>query len=119
MNKSSTAVIKVSEKAMKAKMIPVDIVIVGGEDHREEIKMSEAKNFKALEKYVKEIMQNKPYSITGRWTGPILEPSDGIALMGKTGDHSYIATAFSGNGMTYSTIAGMIMRDLILGKKNP
>ena len=30
----------------------------------------------------------------------------------------YVATGFSGNGMTYGTIAGMLIRDLIQGQPN-
>jgi Rieske Fe-S protein len=34
-------------------------------------------------------------------------------------DNVYIATGDSGNGMTHGTIAGMLLCDLILNKKNP
>ena len=34
-------------------------------------------------------------------------------------ENVYVAMAFSGNGMTYSMIAGKLLSDLILGKKNP
>lgn len=30
----------------------------------------------------------------------------------------YVATGFSGNGMTYGTIAGMLLTDLIQGRNN-
>ena len=33
--------------------------------------------------------------------------------------HRYVATGFSGNGMSYGTLAGMILSDLITEKKNP
>ncbi|MDB4939887.1 MAG: Iron-sulfur cluster-binding protein Rieske family [Candidatus Doudnabacteria bacterium] len=95
-----------------------DRMIIGGEDHREEAKMSATKNFKALEAYLKNLIA-VDYQITRKWTGPILEPSDGIALIGESKPNQFVATAFSGNGMTYSTIAGMIFRDAITGKKNP
>jgi glycine/D-amino acid oxidase-like deaminating enzyme len=89
-----------------------DRMIIGGQDHRDEIKMSEGKNFRALEEYLQEIMPDTKYEITRKWSGPILEPSDGLALIGETKPGRYVATAFSGNGMTYSLISAMLLRDL-------
>ena len=51
-----------------------------------------------------------------------MEPIDYMAFIGKnpgTDEHIYIATGDSGNGMTHGTIAGILLTDLILGKKNP
>jgi Rieske Fe-S protein len=45
-----------------------------------------------------------------------------MAFIGKnpgTDEHIYVATGDSGNGMTHGTIAGILLTDLILGKKNP
>ena len=52
-----------------------------------------------------------------RWKGPIIEPVDGLAYIGKSGDGKYYATGFSGNGMTYSIIAAHIITNKILKKK--
>jgi hypothetical protein len=43
-----------------------------------------------------------------------------MAFIGRNpGDeHVFIATGDSGNGMTHGTIAGMLITDLILGRKN-
>ncbi|MBX4211636.1 MAG: FAD-binding oxidoreductase [Candidatus Yanofskybacteria bacterium] len=95
-----------------------DRVIFGGEDHRAELKMSKAKNFRALEKHFKQLIGTTPYEITRKWTGPILEPVDGVALIGPIQNHLYVATGFSGNGMTYSNIAARIFTDAITGRKN-
>lgn len=54
-----------------------------------------------------------------KWKGNILEPSDGLALIGETMPRHYVATAFSGNGMTYSALAGWIISDSLLGRNNP
>lgn len=95
-----------------------DRIILGGADHRMELPMSEEKSFKALEDYMGELLNGIEYTIERKWAGPILEPSDGLALIGKTDQNKYLASAFSGNGMTYSHIAGMIFADLIHGRKN-
>lgn len=96
-----------------------DRMIIGGQDHREEIKMKPDKNFKALDDYMHEVFPGVKYQITRKWDGPILEPSDGLALIGQVFPQQYVATAFSGNGMTYSGIAGMLLTDLIMKRENP
>ena len=45
-----------------------------------------------------------------------------MAFIGKnpgTDRHIFIATGDSGNGITHGTVAGMLLTDLILGRKNP
>ena len=56
-----------------------------------------------------------------RWSGQILEPVDGIAYIGRDNqnEHVYLATGFSGTGMTYGAIAGRLIADQILGRENP
>jgi Rieske Fe-S protein len=47
---------------------------------------------------------------------------DGLAFIGRNpldSDNVFIATGDSGNGMTHGTIAGMLLTDLIMGRKNP
>jgi glycine/D-amino acid oxidase-like deaminating enzyme len=95
-----------------------DRLILGGADHRAEIKMNPTKNFRALEDHMREKFGDLPYVIEKKWSGPILEPSDGLALIGEVRENEYVATAFSGNGMTYSMISGILLRDLLVGRKN-
>lgn len=95
-----------------------DYITLGGADHREELPLSEEKNYKALKNYIHELLGDIDYKIDTQWKGPILEPSDGLALIGKTDENKLLASAFSGNGMTYSHIAGMIFADIIQGRKN-
>lgn len=93
-----------------------DRMIFGGEDHRSELKMAPRKNFSALLAHAKAVFPDMKFDVVRRWQGPILEPSDGLALIGGVKPNQYVATAFSGNGMTYSMISGLLLRDLILGK---
>ncbi|MBX4186911.1 MAG: FAD-binding oxidoreductase [Candidatus Doudnabacteria bacterium] len=95
-----------------------DRMILGGQDIKSIIKMSDDKNFAALEEYLEKLLPDQKYSIVRRWVGPILEPSDGLPLIGEVSASEYIASAFSGNGMTYSAISAMILTDLILNKQN-
>jgi glycine/D-amino acid oxidase-like deaminating enzyme len=96
-----------------------DRMIVGGEDHRSELKIAPEKSFRALRAYVKRTFPGLKARQVRRWTGGIMESSDGLALIGETAPNRYVATAFSGNGMTYAAIAGRIISDLILKKDNP
>lgn len=94
-----------------------DRLLLGGEDHRKEIPMHQ-KSFRALEEYGVELFGTN-YPEVRRWSGYILEPVDGIPFIGAYDPNNLIATAFSGNGMTYSAITAMVVRDLVTGKKNP
>jgi Rieske Fe-S protein len=56
------------------------------------------------------------------WSGQVLEPVDSLGFIGRNPldkNNVYIVTGDSGTGMTHCTIAGMLITDLILGKKNP
>lgn len=95
-------------------------MILGGEDHRSELKIDPEKNYKALENYLQKLFPEIEYKITRKWKGPIIETVDGLALIGRfKKERQLLATGFSGNGMTYSAIAAMIFKDLVLGKTNP
>ena len=99
-----------------------DRMIVGGEDHRREIPIDRKHSFNALKKFIEKKLKITNYRIIKEWAGPILEQTDGLAMIGREGEkhpNRYYATGFSGNGMTYGTISGMLISDLILGKNNP
>lgn len=97
-----------------------DTIIVGGEDHRHELPMNKEKNYKILEKFLQKLLGENKYTTVRKWDGGILEPSDGLASIGKfvSNKNIYVAMAFSGNGMTYSSIAADLLTDLICGRKN-
>lgn len=92
--------------------------LVGGEDRRADIPVPERKHFKALEQYLRDTLGDAA-TITHKWSGPILEPVDGIAFIGAL-KHPQIlyATGFSGNGLTYGTMTAHIFAGTILGEKN-
>lgn len=96
-----------------------DRLIIGGEDHRKDIPIGTKKNFVALIDYVKKLLPGVDYKIAHRWSGPIPETLDGLPFIGEYEKNQYLAGAFSGNGMTYSMISAILLRDLITGKENP
>jgi glycine/D-amino acid oxidase-like deaminating enzyme/nitrite reductase/ring-hydroxylating ferredoxin subunit len=97
-----------------------DILICGGEDHKTGQNDDADVRFAALEQWSRErfpMLKEIEYS----WSGEVMEPVDGLAFIGRNPldeDNVFIATGDSGNGMTHGTIAGMLITDLILGRKN-
>ncbi len=97
-----------------------DLLIVGGEDH----KTGQADDTE--ERYARLVAwAGKRFpmitDIRFSWSGQVVEPVDGLAFIGcnpMDKPNVYVATGFSGNGMTYGTIAGMLLTDLIQGRTN-
>jgi glycine/D-amino acid oxidase-like deaminating enzyme/nitrite reductase/ring-hydroxylating ferredoxin subunit len=98
-----------------------DLLIVGGEDHKTGQDENQDSRYAALETWTfKHFPEAK--QIAYRWSGQVMEPIDGLAYIGRNpmdDENVYICTGDSGNGMTHGTIAGLLISDLILGKKNP
>jgi Rieske Fe-S protein len=94
-------------------------VIIGGEDHRTGEKKNTDECFQRLVEYARERLRFG--DIAFRWSGQIIEPVDGLPYIGRnTGaDHVFVATGYSGNGITFGTLAGMMVTDLIRGRENP
>lgn len=96
-----------------------DILIVGGEDHKTGQADDAEFRYARLEKWTRERFQIS--EIRFRWSGQVIEPFDGMAYIGRNPmdhDNVYIATGDSGHGMTHGTIAGILLTDLIVGRKN-
>jgi len=98
-----------------------ELLIVGGEDHKTGQADDADARFSRLEEWTR---QRFPMirNIDFRWSGQVMEPVDYMAFIGKNpgaDQHIFIATGDSGNGITHGTIAGILLTDLILGKKNP
>lgn len=96
-----------------------DKLTMGGSDHRADLPVSEKRSYAALEKFVAELLPDVEFVAHAKWSGPLLESSDGLPYIGEYAPNQFVATGFSGNGMTYSLISAQIFRDKILGKTNP
>jgi glycine/D-amino acid oxidase-like deaminating enzyme/nitrite reductase/ring-hydroxylating ferredoxin subunit len=97
-----------------------DVLIVGGEDHKTGQQDDANKRYGALERWTRHRFPMVE-SIEYRWSGEVMEPIDGLAFIGRNPmdqPNVFIATGDSGNGMTHGTIAGILLTDLILGRKN-
>ena len=97
-----------------------EILIIGGEDHKTGQANDAAERFRCLEEWARArfpMIEEIEY----RWSGQVIEPVDYMGFIGKNpgnDEHIYIATGDSGNGMTHGTVAGILLTDLILGRKN-
>lgn len=92
-------------------------VIIGGEDHKTGQEEDTEACYTRLEQTLGKILPSaKPQH---RWSGQVLETPDGLPYIGAVNDHQYLATGFSGNGMTLGTFSSMLIRDLILENPNP
>jgi glycine/D-amino acid oxidase-like deaminating enzyme len=93
------------------------IMLIGGEDHRADIPIDEHRNYNALNEYVHNLLPGAAIKTVGKWHGPILEPLDGLAMIGPYKEPNILyAFGFSGNGMTYSHIAASIFKDTVTGQ---
>lgn len=92
-------------------------VIIGGEDHKTGQEKDTEARYARLEKALK---RSFPSARPGhRWSGQVLETPDGLPYIGEVGERQFLATGFSGNGITLGTFSAMLIRDLITGKFNP
>jgi Rieske Fe-S protein len=94
-----------------------DFAIVGGCDHKTGQVADSSKTVRELEEYARTILPVR--SFTHRWSGQVIETHDGIPYIGAFTDHQYGATGFAGNGMTFGTLAGIMISEQIAGSSNP
>jgi len=94
-----------------------DLVIFGGEDHKTGQAADTQDCYERLERTLKTLVPN--IEVTHRWSAQVIETPDGLPYMGQSAEHQYIATGFSGNGMTFGTVGAMIAADGIAGRTNP
>lgn len=95
-------------------------LIVGGEDHRVGQEPEESP-FAELENWARENFDCVG-AVIDRWSGQVYEPADVIGYIGKNPGpdrNIYIATGYSGMGMTSAIIAAQIIPGLIEKRFHP
>ena len=94
-------------------------VIVGGEDHKTGHEGASPARFAALEAWSRRLVGAAP--VAHRWSGQIIEPADGLPFIGRHpgARHVHDGTGFAGNGMTFGTLAGMVLADAVRQVPNP
>jgi glycine/D-amino acid oxidase-like deaminating enzyme/nitrite reductase/ring-hydroxylating ferredoxin subunit len=95
-------------------------MIVGGEDH----KTGEAENAEAsflrLESYIRKYFDVD--EIQFKWSSQFFDSADGLPYIGHLPGHPgniFVATGYCGNGITYSQVAAMVLKNMILNEPSP
>jgi Rieske Fe-S protein len=94
-----------------------DYVILGGGDHKTGQVAETESCYRRLEDSLRKILPEA--QVDHRWSGQVIETSDGLPFIGESNPGQFIATGFSGNGMTFGTLAAVMARDWATGEKNP
>jgi glycine/D-amino acid oxidase-like deaminating enzyme/nitrite reductase/ring-hydroxylating ferredoxin subunit len=93
--------------------------IVGGADHRtgELPEGGPAAPFQELEAYAAQLGVRSE----ARWSAQVVESADGLPFIGRPDADQplYVATGFGGNGISFGTLAAMLISDAIQGRSNP
>jgi Rieske Fe-S protein len=97
-----------------------DVVLIGGGSHKTGQGKKTSEYYKALEVFGEETfgLEEIPY----RWSAQDLITLDKIPYIGKLTSgqpNILVATGYRKWGMTNGTAAALILRDIVLGKKNP
>jgi glycine/D-amino acid oxidase-like deaminating enzyme/nitrite reductase/ring-hydroxylating ferredoxin subunit len=97
------------------------LLIVGGEDHKTGQERNDHDQYNRLADWARQHFPNAG-AVKFRWSGQIMNSMDGLAFIGRNpgdADNVFITTGDSGNGLTHGSIAGMLLRDLVLGRESP
>lgn len=91
-------------------------LIVGGEDHKVGVAEDQDACWKRLEGFARG--RFIVGELAAKWSGQVLEPADGLPFIGKYDDMVWVATGFSGDGLTNGTLAAMLLTQQILGEQS-
>jgi glycine/D-amino acid oxidase-like deaminating enzyme/nitrite reductase/ring-hydroxylating ferredoxin subunit len=94
-----------------------DRIILGGADHR----TGQVEDTKACYENVEQMLRRlvPAVDVTSHWSGQVIETHDGLPYIGEIAEGQFVATGFSGNGMTFGTLAAMMACDAATGRTNP
>lgn len=93
-------------------------LVVVGAPHETGKEGDTARHYDELERYAR---ANFPVGATDyRWSAQRYRSSDQLPYIGKNIDsfRTWVATGFSADGLTWGTLAGMVISDALLGRQN-
>lgn len=97
-----------------------ELVLVAGSHHKVGQEKDTNLHYQELEKFLRDHFSID--EISYQWSSQHYHSADDIPYIGlvsKFAKHTYMATGYFADGLVYGVIAGMIISDLINGKKNP
>jgi len=94
-------------------------LIVGGFDHKTGDEKDTEKHFDDLKQWADEHFDYD--ELVAQWSSQYYVSADGLPYIGRMPNESnvYIATGYGGNGMTFGSMASLIIPDLIEGMETP
>lgn len=92
-------------------------LIIGGKDHKTGQETNTEECYASLETDLRSLFPEA--EIDHRWSGQVVETNDGLPFIGEMAEKQFVATGFSGTGITWGTASAMMFRDAVLGIKNP
>jgi glycine/D-amino acid oxidase-like deaminating enzyme len=107
--------------AMRDSNGPYDLLIAGGEDQKAGQKGDAETCHARLWDWASEMFPGLG-PVEYRWAGEVLQTFDGLAFIGPDPSGArnvFVVTGDCGTGMTHGAIAGLLLRDLILGRDHP
>jgi glycine/D-amino acid oxidase-like deaminating enzyme/nitrite reductase/ring-hydroxylating ferredoxin subunit len=103
------------------RLVRDDLLLVGGEDHKVGQSRCPDLSWQRLLAWTREHFP-RALDVHSGWSGQVFEPADGLAFIGKNVASSgkvFIVTGDSGNGITHGALSGILLTDLMAGRKNP
>ena len=94
-----------------------DYVIFGGRDHKTGQVIDTDIRFAELEKAFRKLAPQ--IDIKHRWSGQVIETHDGLPFIGEISKEQFIATGFTGNGITFGVLSGLMASDAAMKRPNP
>lgn len=94
-----------------------EYAIFGGLDHKTGQEVDANDRYQQLEKLLQQFIPKA--QTKARWSGQVVESVDGLPYIGEIAEKQFIATGFSGNGLTYGTLAAHMACDAVRGRTNP
>lgn len=93
-------------------------LIVGGKDHKTGKEANTEACFLALEAHIRKYFPVR--EVMYKWSSQYYESVDGLPYIGflPGKERTLVATGFGGNGMIYSSVAALVLRDILLGKEH-
>jgi glycine/D-amino acid oxidase-like deaminating enzyme/nitrite reductase/ring-hydroxylating ferredoxin subunit len=95
------------------------LVLIGGGDHKTGHPGDEREKFAELEEYANERFAIR--AVEHQWSAQYFIPADGLPHVGRMPgrEHTFVATGYSGTGLTWGTVAGTLVARMMLGQRHP
>lgn len=97
-----------------------EYMIVGGEDHKTGDGENAEASFLRLQSYIRKHFDVD--EILFKWSSQYFEPADALPYIGHLPGHPgnvFVASGYGGNGITYSQVAALVLRRMILKGESP